>query len=350
MRPKSLILLVLALGCGLVASIGINRVMANRPAPEVAEAETVKIFVATKDVNQNDLIPADAIKEEEWPKAKIPAGAILNPEEIEGRRTRVKLFTGEPVLEIKLLPKGTAGQYVVDNIPSGFRVAAVRVDDVTTLGSLVLPGDRVDIMVHLPAQPGRGIHEPITKTFLQDVKVFAVNDVTERQPGGGEVKITAKTIAFLVEPDQAELITQASVLGQIRLVLRNSSDSAIINTAGASAGELLGGGHDQGNRAAEAAAASGHARTNPFLDIIKGQSTLAAQPAQANNVASESPPANEFKMIIMRGHDIQEYVLEDGGSGARPAHVAPPGHPAEQDDGDESTPTEDEEEPQPDNA
>ncbi len=30
MRPKSLILLALALACGLVAAIGINQVMANR--------------------------------------------------------------------------------------------------------------------------------------------------------------------------------------------------------------------------------------------------------------------------------------------------------------------------------
>lgn len=345
MRPKSLILLVLALGCGLVASIGINRVMANRPAPEVAEAETVKIYVATKDVNQNDLIPTDAVKEEEWPAAKIPAGAITLIEEIEGRRTRVKLFAGEPVLEIKLLPKGTAGQYVVDNIPAGFRVAAVRVDDVTTLGSLILPGDRVDIMVHLPPQPNRNLQEPITKTFLQDVKVFAVNDVTERQPGGGEAKITARTVAFLVEPAQAELITQASILGQIRLVLRNSSDSAESNTPGASAGDLLNGTQEQGNRAAEVKATQAAAAPNPFLDMIKNQVAPAAQPS----VDVAAHPADEYKMIVMRGSDIQEYVLAEGGIGPRPAQVEPTTEATSHDEETDFAPEEQKEEPQPEN-
>ena len=47
MRPKSLALLLLALGCGLVASIGITEVMAKRNAePTGPTGDTQSIFVA----------------------------------------------------------------------------------------------------------------------------------------------------------------------------------------------------------------------------------------------------------------------------------------------------------------
>ncbi|MGE0608001.1 MAG: Flp pilus assembly protein CpaB [Pirellulales bacterium] len=320
MRPKSLILLVLALGCGLVASIGINRVMANRPAAQVVEGDTVSIFVAALDVNQNDLVPKEAIKEEQWPAAKVPPGAIMVLEDVEGRRCRSKLYAGEPFLEAKLLAKGAAAQSYA--IPAGLRAVAVRVDDVTSLGSLLLPGDRVDIMVHLPPMPERGIREAMTKTFLQDIKVFAVNDVTERAPGGGEAKITARTVSFLVDPNQAELITQASELGRVRLVLRSSSDSEIVMTQGADFTGLLGAGGGNGNRAAEAFAAE-----QPKAPVID---QILAPPAAI--AALDMPAHNEFKMTIMRGSDVQEYVLDSGSSIARPAasdseESAPPAEP-----------------------
>ena len=67
MRPKSLILLVLALGCGLAASIGISRVMdanANRPAVAL---ETTPIYVALHNINLGDPINASMVALEEWP-------------------------------------------------------------------------------------------------------------------------------------------------------------------------------------------------------------------------------------------------------------------------------------------
>ena len=82
MRPKSLILLVLALGCGLVASIGINRVMANRPAAEVVEGESVTLFVAAADVNQHDMVPKEAInwRPHRWPMRWLwcPTATVSN--------------------------------------------------------------------------------------------------------------------------------------------------------------------------------------------------------------------------------------------------------------------------------
>ena len=57
MRPKSLMLLVLALGCGLVASIGISQVM-DRNAKQPTAVETTPIYVALHNINLGDPIDA----------------------------------------------------------------------------------------------------------------------------------------------------------------------------------------------------------------------------------------------------------------------------------------------------
>ena len=50
MRGKSMALLILALGCGLVASIGITQVVKRNPEPATGAGETATVFVAVKDV------------------------------------------------------------------------------------------------------------------------------------------------------------------------------------------------------------------------------------------------------------------------------------------------------------
>ena len=50
MRPKSMILIVIALGCGLIASIGISQVMENRAVEVPVAAPMEKIYVAMTDI------------------------------------------------------------------------------------------------------------------------------------------------------------------------------------------------------------------------------------------------------------------------------------------------------------
>jgi pilus assembly protein CpaB len=139
MRPKSLILLTLALGCGLVASIGINQVMANRRVQNPsAGAELTPIFVAAKDIALGDPLVVEMVKLDEWPKDKVPPGAITKLEQLEGRRSRHKIYSGEPVLEAKLFAKGESGGFPSDRIPPGFRAISVKVDQSSGSG-LILP-------------------------------------------------------------------------------------------------------------------------------------------------------------------------------------------------------------------
>ena len=91
MRPKSLALLLLALGCGLVASIGITRMMTKWIGETVGAAgEATSIYVATADIGMGDLLTPQVVKLVQS-KDKAPIGAISRAEDIENRRARTKL-------------------------------------------------------------------------------------------------------------------------------------------------------------------------------------------------------------------------------------------------------------------
>ena len=73
MRSKTLILLVLALGCGLVASIGISQVLQRQD--QTPAGDTAPVWVVMMDIKRSDPLTMQNLKLEQWPKDKIPAGA-----------------------------------------------------------------------------------------------------------------------------------------------------------------------------------------------------------------------------------------------------------------------------------
>jgi pilus assembly protein CpaB len=241
MRPKSLALLLLALGCGLVASIGITEVMSRRNVDQAtAPSEMQSIFVAMADIPLGDMLTPQVLKLEQWPRDKVPQGAITRIEDIEGRRSRTKLYAGEPILDNRLLGKGASEQGATALIPKGYRVVPVKVDLVSGGSSMIVPGDRVDVMIHLVRDPAREIQETVTRTILQDIKVFAVDDVVdlEREKEGVK-KLAAKTISLLVTPDQAAKVMLATQLGTINLVMRSPEDDKQIENSQAKPSELF---------------------------------------------------------------------------------------------------------------
>ena len=151
MRSRSMVLLALALGCGLVASIGISQVMDRRNAGEAPVAEMEPILVASADIHYNDLLTPESVRFEEWPKGKVPPGALTKLDELQGRRSATKLFAGEPILPGKLM--GSDGVGAARKIPKGYRVISVQVDAVTGASSLILPDDRVDVLLYMSRRP-----------------------------------------------------------------------------------------------------------------------------------------------------------------------------------------------------
>ncbi len=308
MQPKSLLLLILALGCGLVAAIGITQVMANRNGGEQAAANMQSIFVALDDIPMGTLIDAQLVKLEEWPTDKIPEGALSRYDEIEGRRPMTRIFAGEALLDAKLLKKGE-GNIASDLIPKGYRVVPVKVNEESGGAAMILPGDRVDLIVYV--RQGKDVRQTMTKTILQDIKIFAVDDVwTMEQTEGGQT-IRAKTISLLLTPKQTERVMMATELGRIRLALRSPEDRELAETDGLRASEILGN-PDKADRDRDDTleGRKDPPPVNPILSQI-----LAAQ-AKAQTPAVKEKPAEEpekkpsvWVVRTIQGSEVSEVVM-----------------------------------------
>src|SRR5689334_21376957 len=100
MRMKSLVLIFIALGCGLVASIGISQVMSSNGKGGAVEMEPILVTMTAIDINA----PFDAnnVKLEPWPKIKMPEGAIRSLEEVKDKFALQRFVKGEPILIDKI--------------------------------------------------------------------------------------------------------------------------------------------------------------------------------------------------------------------------------------------------------
>jgi pilus assembly protein CpaB len=215
MRTKSLVLIIIALGCGLVASIGISEVLKQQPSE--GGVETEPILVAAMDIDINAKLDAQNVKIEQWPKGKIPEGVLHALEEVQDQYTRARMYSGEPILGAKLM----ASKDEPAPIPEGYRAIPVKVDLDTVVG-LIQPGDLVDVMVFL--RPGPDVPRAGAYTILRMARVYAVNSQTDRETDSKGNEAAAKTVSLLVKPKQAERLTLATEMGKIRLALRRPSD------------------------------------------------------------------------------------------------------------------------------
>ncbi|MEQ8791453.1 MAG: Flp pilus assembly protein CpaB [Pirellulaceae bacterium] len=225
MRAKSIILILIAGGCGLVASIGISQVM-SRSGESGPALEMVDVLVAAHDLDIGDKLDAQSLKFEPWPKDRVPEGAMTDLESLKDHVPNTRLYEGEPILQKKLIDNLADS---LPPIPDGYRVVPVKISEATA-PPLLLPGDRIDILVFL--RRSGDIQETQTRTVLTDVRVFAVNHQTERVVED-ERSINAKTVSVLVKRGQVELLMLAMEMGSIRLSLRGHGDEDEGETTGA---------------------------------------------------------------------------------------------------------------------
>ena len=345
----------MALSCGLVASIGITRVMANRDSEAAAPAgDTETIFVALEDISMGEVVTAQHLRLEQWPKDKVPPTALTRIEDVEGRLTRTKLYAGEPVLDNKLYPKGASSASAGILIPPGYRAVPVKVDLETGGANMINPGDRVDVLLFVSACPAKGFAKTTMKTILQDIKVFAVNNVVNVDSDGeadGGRTLKATTISLLLTPDQTQQVALATELGKIRLVLRSPEDDTIEELAETTPGAVL----DQG--AADREAEIPVIDTSPVLaspsqdagrreegsfgallgELLAGGKKSDAAPkapglgALALQIPTGATEPERHDMRLVVGGEVRHVTLEGGNTGGarrwrlRETGYTPPG-------------------------
>lgn len=201
---------------------------AQKPKP----VTTSEVLVVGDAVDITGVLSAHDLRWEAWPDDGIHAHYITRkarPDAIDklaGSAARQPLFAGEPVTEDKLILKQTGG-FLAAVLPNGGRAITLKVDEASGVGGLVLPGDRVDVILthDITVKEGEGPTATLAKRFVsetivRDLPVLAVDqDLKHDEKGGAKL---GKTVTIAVDIGQAEAIALGRAMGMLTLSLRSA--------------------------------------------------------------------------------------------------------------------------------
>jgi Flp pilus assembly protein CpaB len=217
MKPKTLILLVVAVTCGLGASYMTSRLLAERQ-PE--DTEKVSILVAKKDLAMGLTIKKveDFFEEKKFFKGDEPKNAIVESKDLLARVLKRSLRLGDFVTGDDLLSDKDTG---LSNIMGqGYRALGIKVNvESIAAGFASLPMSRVDLIWTVRRANDK---DSASRVLLENVLVLAADQSTVRTEGSGAM--VANTVVVALKPDDCLKVKTAQDHGTISMVLRKFND------------------------------------------------------------------------------------------------------------------------------
>lgn len=221
MKPKTLILMVVAVGCALLAALVVSRLSGGGAAggdlvwvarqvdknPEVAIPVGHYIGDHPEQVFEQKGLPADA----------VPLNAIRNIEDLKKKFVVQSMVKGT-VCTLKNI--GDVRDFSQE-MEKGNLAQSVSVTNASGGGGFVKPGSKVNVLATMQL-PGQAFRE--TRPILQNVKVLAVNTV-DTLPDGTKT-INPNVIVLEVTPEDDIKLVNAIAHGTISLALRNPKDDS----------------------------------------------------------------------------------------------------------------------------
>jgi len=209
MKQKNLILMVVAVGCGLVAAF-LTSQMSAKPA-----VETTDVVVAATDIPVGVVISKDDLakylKTKKVSKDAVPTDIIEAPEELADKRLSRPIRADETISRKDLMKGGI-------RLPPGKNLLTLQVDTARAAAGLAQPGSRVDVLASI------SLNNKLTAMpILTNMLILAVNGQTTIDPNNQAA--TVNTVSFAADRKQGLVLELAKARGcQMSLLLRNPDE------------------------------------------------------------------------------------------------------------------------------
>lgn len=174
------------------------------------DAERLKVFVVSKDIVKGlpgeQALQEEFVKADEIPREFRPATALTDVNTIRGKVALSNLSGGQVVVEGMFVDPKVAQVTFSQRIPAGKVAVTVSVGALEGVGGLLVPGDKVNILV-IDAAASR-------RALFQNVDVLAIGTTAAPQAGetAAAVNPGSNVITFAVPPLAASKILAAGSL------------------------------------------------------------------------------------------------------------------------------------------
>ena len=229
MKTRTIIFAAIALIMGLItATFARHQLSAARQhvmdQAQERPSKTAYVLVAAHDIPSGALLQDDDFTWQSWPDDRLSDAYLRKDRDdahsLAGAVLRQRIGQGQPIGNGSVIHPGEHG-FLAAVLAPGMRASTVPLNATADGAGLILPGDRVDLLLthqipdmETPNAPARTVSE----TVLTDVRVVAIDQTVNDQE---KKPITGKTATFEVTPKQAEQIEVAKLIGNLSLVLRS---------------------------------------------------------------------------------------------------------------------------------
>lgn len=238
--------MLIGLFLAVVAFVGVFYLLSSRTdtGREGGALKTMTVFAA-KDIPLGVTVTEDSVTQKEMPNNERATDAFTSTSLVIGQIARTNIVKGAQITAGMF---STTGGATLVYPTDGKRSISVQVDQVSGVGTLIRPGDYVDMLVGFTADkfpvvtvnpdddtivPVAGLNATTVKLLLQGVQVLgtllpAPTDTTTDGETTGEAPTNLngqqEIVVLNVTPQQSEIIKFAQMDGNISLVLRNSKE------------------------------------------------------------------------------------------------------------------------------
>ena len=217
MKQKNLILVAVAVGCGLVAAF-LTSQMNAKPA-----VEQVAVPVAAKDIDIGTKLTKDDLKTyvvmKKVSKEALPQVFVANEAELTDKWLKRPIHAGET-----FNPADLSGSASISP-PKGKSMMTIAADATQAVAGFAGPGAHVDIIASVQLKTKRG--ETVVFPLLTNMLVLAIDGHVGMPEKNASFQNLSK-VSFAVDNKQAMLLHAAVARGaNLRLVLLNRDEPAV---------------------------------------------------------------------------------------------------------------------------
>lgn len=215
MKPKTVILTVVALSCGLAASFMTSQYLrGQKTAPP---EEKVSLLVAKAKVDKYTVLtePDKFFEVKELPKSVAPGSYFNSLAEIKDKRVNKEFGVNDHIA-----PEHVSDRNVGLPTPKGMVASALKVTEENVVGYHVFPGDHVDVLWY-------DRDEKKTRFLLGNVQVLSVGGEIVKQSDRKAAGQVQTVNLALSRKDEARM-TLATKHGDVKLCLRPEGETGEI--------------------------------------------------------------------------------------------------------------------------